>query len=144
MIQAHLKSKVEICEEVESSQYFTKKSSGISSFRNRKTSQHITKIISRQPKPCQFKACLTLEMLKALLIEIEQNPDKCACTCGKNCFSKHTRMHTHTYTHTFTHHIHTHTTYIHTYTYMCIYTYMHIYTHAPVLVRAWVYYQSFY
>ena len=65
---------------------FYKKSSGISSFRNRKTSQHITKIISRQPKPCQFKACLTLEMLKALLIEIEQNPDKCASICGKTDF----------------------------------------------------------
>ena len=105
---------------------FYKKSSGISSFRNRKTSQHITKIISRQPKPCQFKACLTLEMLKALLIEIEQNPDKCASICGKNCF-----LNTHIY-------IHSHITYIHIYTYayihlpmhMHIYTYTsHIYTH---------------
>ena len=114
---------------------FYKKSSGISSFRNRKTSQHITKIISRQPKPCQLKACLTLEMLKALLIEIEQNPDKCACTCGKNCFSKHTCVCAHTQTHI-------HTSHTYTYTYICIYTYMHIHIHTHT--RTWVYYQSFY
>ena len=61
-------------------------------------------------------------MLKALLIEIEQNPDKCACTCGKNCFSKHTCVCAHTQTHI-------HTSHTYTYTYICIYTYMHIHTH---------------
>lgn len=42
-----------------------------------KSSQHITKIISRQPKSHQFKSCHRLEKLRALLIKIEQTSQVC-------------------------------------------------------------------
>lgn len=51
---------------------FHKRSHEINSLWVEKSSQPITKIISRQPKSHQFKSCLRLEKLRALLINIEQ------------------------------------------------------------------------
>lgn len=51
---------------------FHKRNHEINSLWVEKSSQPITKIISRQPKSYQFKSCLRLEKLRALLINIEQ------------------------------------------------------------------------
>lgn len=70
-------TEAEVHEEAESSERFTKRSHEIRSLWVEKSSQHITKIISRQPKSHQFKSCLRLEKLRALLINIEQPSQVC-------------------------------------------------------------------
>lgn len=65
-------TKAEVHEEVESL-VFHEKSDETSSLRAEKSSQHITQIISRQPKSHQFKSCPRLEKLRALLSKLNSS-----------------------------------------------------------------------
>jgi hypothetical protein len=89
---------------------FHEKSNETSSLRVEKSSQPITKIISRQPKSHQFKSCHRLEKLRALLIKTEQPSPVCPELLEEILFTE-TKLYTHTCVHI----------------YMYIYIYMHIY-----------------